>query len=133
MSLNFGRAGSPGAYVIGVLLAMESPLPVAADRDEETPLPSYAVKPLPGKGDLFSRNAVVSVHSFGRSDAEAWTAADNADAAILSMTHQDVVTLADGHTAQASTGPNQPPGWMPYEDPNIKHYVARYDVAMRPT
>jgi hypothetical protein len=75
MSVNFGRAADPGYFVMGIALPLNRP--VGPNRDEDDALPCYVVNALPGKPDRFSRNAIVSVHTFAKTTAEA-KAADHA-------------------------------------------------------
>jgi hypothetical protein len=129
VTVNYGHAPDPGYYVMGILIGLGRP--VVPKRDEETPLPCYVVNALPGKPDRFSRNAIVSVHSFGATYAEAKAAADDADYAIRCTTPGDVITLPDGSHATGDVGESAPPMWIDYRDPNIDRVHASYPIATR--
>jgi hypothetical protein len=129
VGIDYGRAANPGAYVMGILIPLGTP--VEPERPEDAPVPFYVVNAIPGTPDRFSRNAIVSVHSFGSTHALAWAAADAADHQILSTSNGDVITLPDGSTATGDVGPNQLPHYINYRDPRVKRYLARYAVSMR--
>lgn len=136
MSVDYGRAGNPGAYVMGILLPLDRPVePELPQYDEAQPigdqLPAYVVNILPGKPDRFSLNVIVSVHSFDVSHAKAWDAADAADHLILNTTAADIITLPDGSTLKGDINPSMSPHYIDYRDPRIKRYLARYEVACR--
>jgi hypothetical protein len=102
MSVNFGRAADPGYFVMGIALPLNRP--VGPNRDEDDALPCYVVNALPGKPDRFSRNAIVSVHTFAKTTAEAKAAADDLDYLIRCTMPDDPITLPDGSTVHRPRG-----------------------------
>jgi hypothetical protein len=129
MSVNFGRAADPGYFVMGIALPLNRP--VGPNRDEDDALPCYVVNALPGKPDRFSRNAIVSVHTFAKTTAEAKAAADDLDYLIRCTMPDDPITLPDGSTAKGEIGERAPPAWIDYRDPNIERVHATYPVQIR--
>lgn len=129
MSLYYGRPANPEAFIIGLLAPLG--LPVAPERNEDVPLPSYLVTAVAGRSDRHLLCATVSVHSFAGSRADASAAAWNADNALLSTTPGDIVTMPDGTTASAWVDVVQPPVFAEYEDPYVRRYVARYQAMLR--
>jgi hypothetical protein len=129
VSVDYGRAPDPGYYVMGILLSLGRP--VGPERDEDDALPCYVVKSLPGKPDRFSRNAIVSVHTFAKTIAEAKAAAEDADYLIRCTSAGDVVTLPDGSFGVGDVGESSAPEPVDYRDPNIKRVHGHYPVATR--
>lgn len=130
MTLNYGRPAQPEAFIIAQLLKLG--VPTEPERKADDPLPFYMVTGVANKSNRYILCATVSVHSFGKTRAEASQAAWNADNLLLSLTPGDSVTLPDGSVADGAwVCPAMSPIYADYEDPRVKRYVGRYTAELR--
>lgn len=130
MTLYYGEAPSPSAFAIAWMESLG--VPVSAERDEDTPLPSFVVNAVAGSDDRHLMTAIISVHTFADTPAAADALAWKAHYRWTSLTPGDTVTFVDGTTAQPGwPSCDQIPVYQPYRDPYIKRYYGRYRLPLR--